>query len=433
MRPLDDVSRRALEGSRPADSLVAWAWRGGSLVLPEPLEIISWSGQDDAGDSVKVNQKMSFTIADPSGSLGAWRLDDALGVAGTRLHVVYRVGGAGAVNFGRFRITSNSPEEVTESRVIDEYGYLEPDGSLPPHKRRVFVTRAVVKVDAVDLTIDADNDKFESPVSPWPGSTVHSEFPWLMSRHFVTVFDEDVPNATISSGLIFEKERLEAGQDILAYVGARYRMGGDGECRVYMPGGVPVLRIEPDAGLVSVSRSQSIDGLYNRWVVEGKEAADGSKVTAAVSLDSGPLRYDGPHGRVPFSYSSTMIETWEQAHAYAVKLRDEFLASLAVELEISTVPRPELQGGDRIEVGCPIAAGHVVYIPGSITSISRAGDKAPRETRIRVACAYGDVDHALTTTPWAEHLTGQLPPLTWDRMPSTWGRLPEITWDGLPG
>lgn len=412
--------------------MIAWAWRGGSLVLPEPLEIIDWSGQDDAGDSVKVNQKMSFTIADPGARLGAWRLDDALGVAGTRLHVVYKIGGAGAVNFGRFRITDNQPDEVFESRIIDEYGYIEPDGSLEPHKRRVYSARAVVRVEAVDLTLDADNDKFTSPVSPWPGSTVHSEFPWLMSRHFVTVIDPDVPNAGLSSQLIFEKERLEAGQDILDYVGARYRMGGDGQCQVYMPGGEPVLRIEPDAGLVSVSRKQSITGLYNQWVVEGKELENGAKVTASVELTSGPLRYDGPHGRVPFSYSSTMIESWEQAYAYAVKLRDEFLASLAVELEISTVPRPELQGGDRIEVGCPIAAGHVVYFPGTITSVSRQGAKAPGETRIRVACAYGDVDYALGTTPWAEHLTDQKPELTWDRMPATWGRLPDIAWDDLP-
>jgi hypothetical protein len=412
--------------------LVVWVWRGGQLVLPDPLEVVSWSEQEDGGDSVKVGRKMSFTVADPAGRLGAWRLDDVLGVAGTRLHVVYKVGGAGAVNLCRVRITDNQPDEVVESRVVDEYGYLEPDGSLPPHKRRVFSVRAVVRVDAVDLTVDADNDRFESPVSPWPGSTVKSEFPWLMLRHFVTVFDDDVPDAALPSGLIFERERLEAGQDILARVGARYRMGGNGECQVYMPGGEPVLRIEPDAGLVSVQRKQSSSGLYNRWVVEGKEAADGSKITAGVSLDSGPLRYDGPHGRVPFFYSSTMIETWEQAHAYAVRLRDEFLASLAVELEVSTVPRPELQAGDRIEVGCPISAGHVVYFPGTITSISRGGDMVPRETRVRVACAYGDVDYALTTTPWAEYLTDQLPPLTWDRMPATWGTLPEITWNEIP-
>lgn len=432
MRPLDELSLRALEGSRPADSLTVWAWRDGRLVWPDPLEVIDWSESEDAGDSVKVGRKMSFTVADPGGVLGAWRLDDALGVAGTRLHVVYRIGGAGAVNLARVRITDNAPDEVVESRVIDEYGYIEPDGSLPPHKRRVFVTRAVVKIDAVDLTVDADNDKFESPVSPWPGSTVHSEFPWLMIRHFPTVIAGDVPNANLPSGLIFERERLEAGQDILSRVGARYRMGGDGECQVYMPGGDPVLRIEPDAGLVSVSRKQSSAGLYNRWVVEGKEGADGRKVTAVVSLESGPLRYDGPHGRVPFTSSSSMIDTYEQAYAYAVKLRDEFLANLSVELEISTVPRPELQAGDRIEVGCPVAAGHVVYIPGSITSISRQGDKVPRETRIRVACSYGDVDHALNTTPWAEHLTTELPPLTWDRMPATWGALPATTWDELP-
>ena len=432
MRTIDPDSLRALEGSRPADRMMLWAWRGGALVLPEPLEVINWSGQDDGGDSWKIGQKMSFTVADADGTLGAWRLDDPLGVGGTRLHAVYKVGGAGAMNFGRFRITDNTPTEVVETRIIDEYGYIEPDGSLPPHKRRVYSIRAAVRIDAVDMTFNVDNDKFESPESPPSGATVHSEFRRLMERHLITVFDTDVPNASVSPMTIFERERLEAGQDVLKLVGARYRMGGDGECQVYMPGGEPVLRIEPGAGLVSVGRKQSIQGLYNRWVVEGKELEGGAKITAAVSLTSGPLRYDGDHGRVPFSYSSTMIESWEQAYAYAVKLRDEFLASLSVELEITTIPRPELQSGDRIEVGCPIAAGHVVYFPGSITSVNRQGDKAPRETRITVSCAYGDIEYALTTTPWADHLTPDLPPLTWDRMPATWGALPDITWDDLP-
>ena len=43
MRELLGVGRLALEGSRPADSLTVWAWRGGSLLFPDPLQVVDWA------------------------------------------------------------------------------------------------------------------------------------------------------------------------------------------------------------------------------------------------------------------------------------------------------------------------------------------------------------------------------------------------------
>lgn len=431
MRLIDEGSLLALEGSRPADELVVWAWRDGNLVVPEPLQVISWSVDDDAGDSVKVGQKLSLIVADPDGTLGAWRFEDVLSAAGTELRVIYRVGGSGAVNFGRFRVTSNEPTVATDSRVVNEYGYAEPDSPLEPHKRRVYVTTGVVKLDAVDLTYNVDRDRFEAPESA-SGATVLGEFQRLTANHFPTMIDAGVGDANVSPLLVFDRERLEACQDLLSRVNARYRMGGNGECHVYPVRSAPVWRVEPTAGLVSVNRKQSAEGLYNRWVVEGKDAGDGKPVRAAASIDTGPLRYDGPHGRAPFFYSSEMITTEGQALAYAIELRDEFLSTLAVELAVETVPRPELQAGDWIEVGCPVTDGHVAYLPGQVTSIRRGGSPVPSATSLTVACSYADVTDALSRTEWARNITAGLPELTWDRMPGTWGTLPEILWNDLP-
>ena len=431
MRLIDELSLDALEGSRPADSLTVWAWRGDSLVVAEPLEVISGSFDDQAGDNVKVGQKVSLTVADPDGTLGAWRLDDPLAVTGTRLQIIYRVGGAGAVNYGTYRITANEPDEVTEFRTIAEYGYVEPDGPLEPHTRDKPNTRGVVHLEAVDLTVEADRDRFEAPESPGPGATVLSETKRLLTPYFPVVVDPGVSDVAVSRQLVFDRERLEAAQDLLGRVGARYRMGGDGECHIYPRANVSVWRVGPKAGLVRVTRKQSFDGLYNRWVVEGKEEGSGNPVSAAVSIDSGPLKYGGPHGRVPTFYSSEMITTTAAAVLYALELREKFLASLALELSVECVPRPELQAGDRIEVGCPFD-GRVVWIPGEISSIKRPFTTVPGATSLTVACAYGDVIAALERTEWAEHLTGELPPLTWDRMPSTWGAGPVMPWDDLP-
>jgi hypothetical protein len=431
LRRVDVETLDALGGSRPADTLTVWAWRAGKLVVPEPLQVKDWSFDDDAGDSVKVGQRISLTVADPDGTLGAWRFDDPLGVGGTRLQIIYNVGGSGAINYGWFRITGNSPTEFRESRVINEYGYIEPDGSLPPHKRRVFIQTAVVKLDAVDLTGDVDRDRLQAPESPKVGATVVSEFKRFTARYFPTIVDDGVVDTGVSRQLVYDKERLEACQDLLSRVSARYRMGGDGEAHIYPQRGTSVLRIEPNAGLVSVSRDQSIDGLYNRWVVEGKNVATGDPVFGVSDIESGPLKYGGPHGQVPFFYSSEMITTVAQATTYAQELRDKFLGSLAVELSVETIPRPELQAGDRVEIGCPVTAGHVVYLPGDITSIKRSGDTLPRGTTLTVSCSYTDVLAALDRTEWAKWITGTMPELTWDLMPTSWGQLPPITWSNV--
>lgn len=429
MRLIDDASLEALGGSRPADVVQVTAWFDGDLVFPEPLDVVSWSASDAAGDSVKVGQQFDVTVADPDGVLGAWRFDDGLGVAGTRLRIVYRVGGAGALNYGWFRVVGNEPSEVTEARVIDEDGYVEPDGLLPPGKRRRFVTRAVVRLSCVDLTADVDRDRFEAPESPPAAATVLSEFGRLTADHFPTVVDDGVANATVSRQLVYDRERLDACQDLLARVSARYRMGGDGECHVYPLATDPVLTIEPNVSLVSVSRKQSIEGLYNRWVVEGKDGATGSPVVGAASLDSGPLRFGGPHGRVRYFYTSEMITTTGQALAYAETLRDQFLGNVAVELDVESIPHPHLQAGDRVLVGCPVTAGHLAYLPGTVTAISRGGDPVPGPDKYKVQCSYADVVAALSRTDWAKHLPQ--PPAMWNQLPGSWGSLGQLTWNEL--
>jgi len=431
MRSIDDETLKVLEGSRPADVLSVFAWRDGSLVLPDPLQVISANAKDDAGENQKVNQRLSLTVADPDGTLGAWRLDDPLGVAGTELQIVYRVGGAGAVNFGWFRIVDNEPTEMIEWREIDEYGHVVPDSRQTPHTRMVSSTRAVVKLELVDRTFNVDQDRLDAPQNPSTPTRL-SEFARLTQNYFPTVVDEGVEDKPVSRLMVFERERLDACQDLVGPLNARYRMGGDGECHIYPRMSAPVWRVEPGNGLVSLRRRQSVDGLYNCWVVKGKDSEDGRPVQAVITLDSGPLRYGGPHGRVTYFYDSEMITDYSQAAAYGVQLRDEFLGSLAVEIEVQTIPRPELQAGDWIEVGYPVAAGHVVYFPGPISSIDRTWTTVPTGTRIRVQCAYMDVVAALSRTDWAKNITDEMPPLTWDRLPGSWGSLPAIEWGELP-
>lgn len=432
---IDDESRAALNGSRPADELIVWAWFDGALAWPEPLQIVSWSRSGSADASSKVQQQVKFTIADPSGELSPWRFDDVLGVAGTKLQVMYRVGGAGVINVGWFRVEGNAPEESFTRYVIPEHGLVVPDSDRNPHERAVMVpSGAVVEVDAVDLTIFLDRDKFMAPESPRGlDPTILSEVRRLVGDYFPVAVTAGVTDRAVARTLVYERERLEAVQDLLGRINARYRMTGDGVLQVYpMAPGAVVWRVEPMDGLVSIGRGQSTDGLYNVWHVTGKEAGDGKAVTSTASTTSGPLRAGGPHGRVPYKYSSEMITTEQQASAYAQTLKQRQAESMALVLDVVTVPRPDLQAGDRIEVGCPIRDGHIAYLPGEIISISSSGNPVPGPTTLKVSCAYSDVLAAIARTDWAKDLTPEKPELTWDRMPTTWGSVPNVSWSDLP-
>lgn len=430
MRLIDPISLKALGGTRPGDTITVWAMRGGRLVLPKPLDVIRWSGKDEAGDSVKVAQSLSFMVADPEGKLGAWKLDDPLGVAGTQLLVIYRIGGAGTVNFGKFRITSNEPDEYTEWRKVNEYGLEVPNSPLGPHVREVPITRAVVMLEAVDLTVNVDRDRLENPESPGAGATIISEFRRLTGDYFPTVVDDGVEDRGVSRKLVYDRERLEAAQDLLSRISARARMGGDGECHVYPRNTAPVLRVGPRNSLVKVQRKQELSGLYNRWIAEGKDQGDGTPIRGVATITTGPLAYGGDHGKAQFFYSSEMLETVGQARRYAEKLKAEAMAAIAVRLSVEIAPHPELQAGDRIEVGCPFG-DRIVYMVGEVVGSAFGGAKVPTTTKLTVDCSYGDVLTALGRTEWADDLGSTMPVMTFDMLPGSWGELPPLTWDEL--
>lgn len=432
---IDDESRAALDGSRPSDELVVWAWFDGALAWPDPLQVVSWSRSGSAESSSKVQQQVKLTIADPSGELSPWRFDDVLGVAGTLLQVMYKVGGAGVLNTGWFRVEDNAPDESFTRYTIPEYGLVVPDSPVRPHERDRYVSSgSVVEVDAVDLTVFMDRDQIVVPESPQGTSpTILSEVRRLVKGYFPVAVADGVVDRAVSKQLILDGGRLEAVQDLLARINARYRMTGEGVMEIYpMAPGPIVWRVEPMAGLVKVGRSQSVDGLKNVWLVTGKEDSLGRPIRAVASITSGPLRDGGPHGRVTETYSSEMITNYSQAIQYAETLKTRQMQSLAVKLSVETIPRPDLQSGDWIEVGCPVMAGHVAYFPGEIISISSSGSPIPGPTTMTVSCSYADVISALDRTEWAENLTREKPDLTWDRMPTQWGKTPAIPWQYQP-
>lgn len=404
MRAIDANTLNALKGSRAGDKLTVYAWYNGSLSYPEPLPIAKYDMDWDIGRQV---QKFSCTVADKEGELAPWLLEDPLGVGGGLLQVRYDVGGAGSVNMGWYRITASAPAERWHSYLIDSRGYVNADSSIPTGKELVYVTGgATIAVTAYDLAINAKNDRLLAPESPPAGGaspTVVSEIQRLMRDTAPVVTVTGVSDRTVSRNVVYERERLDAVQDLAKRIFCDYRMNGDGQMEIYPitpQDPVAVLQGGPEGLLVQVDRSQSIEGLYNRAVVDGLDDSDPAHsipIRAVAQIDSGPLSVYGPHGRIPEFYSSNMIATQTDADNYAETMIATQLSGLTVDLRVTALPLPHLQQGDWVQVGNPVVNGRPVDLVGRVKSMSlKQGEGlAAGPMELTVQCSYWQVQSAI--------------------------------------
>jgi hypothetical protein len=140
--------------------------------------------------------------------------------------------------------------------------------------------------------------------------------------------------------------------------------------------------------MVSATMELTADGVYNRVVVTGENAADNKPAvrgTATITSTTDPLYYGGPFGKVTKAVSSSLVTTASQAVAMANALLAKYRApNRTVSLE--TVPNAALDAGDRIRVNYGDAALpeiHVVHsfaiplsVAGGSFAISTVSGKA---------------------------------------------------------
>ncbi|WP_394253630.1 hypothetical protein [Arthrobacter pityocampae] len=426
MRPIDENTLKALAGSRTGDELVCWVWYDGRLVFPEPLPVASWSLEWRGGDREKVQGSLSLDVKDPDGQLGPWLFDDPLGVGGARIQVLYRVGGAGDVRVGWYRVTGNATEESWAFRTIREDGYVLPDSDLPPNYRHIAVPLgSSVKVTAHELTVELDADEFLAPENP-STPTVISEVTRLVGDtvpvRFAGVTDENVP-----PDVVYEENRLEAIQDLLAMVGATYRMTGDGELECYVkdPAPVAVLAGGPSGVLINLTRSQSVDQVHNIGVVtstrKDTQLIDDQVREAEVpvvgryEIEAGPFRVGGPFGRRVVRNANPLMDSDAKAYKAAESLVLNRLASQTVDVSVQCLPNPAIQCGDRVTVEAPQSDGRLVPFAGEVVDMGLGGSGGRvNEMTLLVRCLLADIAAALKGHSIADRLTGTKPALTYD-------------------
>jgi hypothetical protein len=402
MRAIDKNTLNALYGSRSGDKVVVYAWYGGALAWPDPLPISAWAFNWDITRQV---QKFSCAVTDESGSLAPWLLEDPLGVGGARLEVRYDVGGAGTINMGWYRISASTPSERWHSYVIDNLGQINEDIPLPSGKQLKMVPGgATIAVDAYDLALVAKKDRLLAPESPEAGSmTIVSEVTRLMKYIAPVNVAAGVADRNVARNIVYERDRLDAIQDLCKRIFCDFRMNGDGHLEIYpvnLQSAPVVLQGGPGGLLVSVDRAQDMEGLYNRFVVDGtKTNEDGSSlpIRSVAQIEDGPLSILGPHGRIPEFYSSTMIATQADADAYAQEMALTQLTGLTTDLQVVCLPLPHLQQGDWVQVANPMVDGEPVPLVGKVKTMTlKSGTgTAPAAMELTVQCSYWTVQSAI--------------------------------------
>lgn len=400
MRPIDQNTLNALTGSRSGDGITVYVWYGGQLAYPDPLPVSAWQMDWDVTRQI---QTLSLDVTDKDGKLAPWLLEDPLGAGGSRLQVIYRVGGAGVVNMGWYRITNPKPAETWRRYVIDAAGQVNIDSPIPNGKAHVLIPGgATVKVTADDLGIIIANDQLLAPDSPQGASpTILSEIRRLLADRVPVVTAAGVVDRAVNATLIYQQDRLNTVQDLCSRIGCAYRMNGNGQFEVYpLATQTPAWTIKGGAEgvLVDVNRSQSITGLYNVFITNGTATVNGQQVPVrgVAQISAGPLRAGGPHGNYPTFYTSTMLTTQAECNAYAITMRDTQLAGLTMDLAVTCLPNPALQEGDWVTVANPVVNGQTATLNGKVKTMSlkSAGTSVDRMA-LTVQCSYTDVQAAI--------------------------------------
>ncbi|MFJ9408581.1 DUF5047 domain-containing protein [Streptomyces sp. NPDC101393] len=165
---------------------------------------------------------------------------------------------------------------------------------------------------------------------------------------------DSIPTTTFDTS----KDRWAALQECAKSIGAELFVNAEG---TFVLTDVPDPLVQPivwdvttgaSGVMVSAARSLSADGVYNRVVATGENAADNVAPVMGewtISDPTDPLRYGGPFGRRTKMFSSDLITSGAKAITAARALLLVY-RSPNQTLELGTVPNPALDAGDCIRV-----------------------------------------------------------------------------------
>lgn len=360
MQPVSDGFLDSLQGSLTPELRID-AWYDGELVK-ENLAINAAALTMDGTRTIVGSGTVVAT--DPDGELIPTSFDSPLAPFGSELQIRQgiRTGSAGVewLSLGWYRIMDSDPDESWAAYYDRTH----------PSRAPKWVPRGVdVTVQAADRMVRLDNARFLAPEAPLSLTSVRDEIVRL-ARELIPLADlAGFADAAIPASVAYQTSRVQALQDLAGVLDMVVRVNPHGALTLApkSPSGSAVWTVEigRTGTIVGWNRKLTSDGLYN-GVVSSGTTEDGVAVQAVATEKDGPLRWDGPFGRVPYGHSSPLITSAVAAQADADTRLDRLIRERVSPITVSCVSNPALEIDDVVTLQLPDTS-----LTGPVVSITR--------------------------------------------------------------
>lgn len=381
MLPMTAAATAAIEGSRAGEYVTVNAFFGDSVVA-QGLVPVSWSLTGDM--TRQVHTQGEIVVSDPTGALSPWVTGDPLAPA-SQVQVTWVCADGSMVPRARMVITKAVPTDRWRLYGAGHEPVWLPGGST--------ITLSVEDVSRV-----VQRDRFMAPWSP-SESTVVGEVKRLLSG-IVPVVDESASTVTVPASTVYERERLDAVDDLLDHAGLIRRIDGSGVMHIIDPAVLtPVWTISGGNGgaLVDLGRSLELGDIWNSVVASS--SAGSEEIVGRAYLNDGPERWGGPAGNAPYFLSSPLIASQSAADAAARTRLTNLTEAQSVSLTVTALPHPGIELGDVVTIPAPTRAGGTSSITGTVTACSWGGDSnGLSASRITVTAPRRQVMRAIRGT-----------------------------------
>ncbi|MCW2496052.1 hypothetical protein [Jatrophihabitans sp.] len=378
-----DAIKSALSGS--ARSVVQVdAWYDGDLVEKD-LNVLSGSLTFDSTRAIAASLETS--IGSPDGTLTPTGYADPLACYGSELHVRGALLTSGATKWfslGWYR--------------IDDYAATESWQNYPlPNGDARWVQRGVTVANTLSDRMSAiDDAQFLIPTQPLHLESVISEIRRLARGIVPLEKMTGIADKPIPPSFAYDTSRTTTITNLAALVGCSARMSPSGALGLYplVPGTTPDWEVTVGADgvtapLLAWARSGSRAGLYNAVVSTG-QASDGSPTQGQAIETSGPLRWNGPFGRVPVAHTTATLTSNDLCNADAQSQLDTLAMQRTVVVPVTLPWNPAAELGDVLAMTLPdrVITGSLQTIGMPITpGVMTAGVQIPRDSLWGLAAA----------------------------------------------
>lgn len=337
--------------------VVVDAFLGGKLMAAN-IPVISGSLAITGGQNIR--SRLTMTVADASGLLTP-KPGAPLSPWGGELHVKagVMVGQIPElVSLGWFPIMT----ATTTEEWVTYYRPQEPDR---PYRVSRGLSVAVEAVDRAQIISDA---RFEDRVQP-SHSSVLDEIATLLRGVVPFRVPGGITDHQIPSGTTYDDDRLGTFAKLANVCNCDPIIDPNGIATLLpqAPTTAPVWTIGAgtDGTLVAFSRKLDRDKIYNAVIARTAESTSGLYLQGRAVVTDGPLRYDGPLGRIPYFESLPVVTTQAAINRAAATTLARLTTRRTQSVDITTVPNYALEVGDVITLECPYG-----FINGEITVIT---------------------------------------------------------------